>query len=312
MRGREQRISLTGSYLPQYAITMRQSVLAVKDLANRAGQGISMNPERMGQQLLNELEYGLDRFLAQIPDELHDVYEQRYIAKYSEWLQAMSRTFSVMITGPSKFNNRRHDKMNDYEHSARERFETWREKVLKRVNRQQRLVGWAEVERLQNKLDQLTELQEKMKAVNKIVRNKKLSEVEQHEELEALGLSKRTINEVMAEPQHSFQKKGFATYQLSNNLAKIKATEQAIKRHTAMATTDDKEFTFDGGTVAVCNSDERIRIYFDEVPDEETRKMLKSNAFKWSPTNKAWQRQLTPNAMYALKRFVKLPNLVIN
>lgn len=291
---------------------MRQSVLAVKDLANRAGQGISMNPERMGEQLLNELEYGLDRFLAQIPEELRSVYEQRYIAKYSEWLQAMSRTFSVMITGASKFNNRRHEKMNDYEHSARERFETWREKVLKRVNRQQRLVGWAEVERLQNKLDQLTELQEKMKAVNKIVRNKKLSEIEQHEELEALGLSNRTINEVMAEPQYSFQKEGFQTYHLSNNLAKIKATEQAIKRHTAMATTEDKEFTFDGGTVAVCNSDERIRIFFDEVPDEETRKMLKSNAFKWSPTNKAWQRQLTPNAMYSLKHFVKLPNLVIN
>lgn len=291
---------------------MRESVLAVKDLANRAGQGISMNPERMGEQLLNELENGLNAFLAEIPEELQDVYEKRYIAKYSEWLQAMSRTFSVLITGASKFNNRRHDKMNAYEHSARERFETWKEKVLKRVNRQQRLVGWAEVERLQNKLDQLTELQEKMKAVNKIVRNKKLSEIEQHEELEALGLSSRIINEIMAEPQYSFQKKGFETYQLSNNLAKIKATEQAIKRHTAMATTDDKEFTFDGGNVAVCSSDERIRIYFDAVPDDETRKMLKSNAFKWSPTNKAWQRQLTPNAMYALKHFIKLPNLVID
>lgn len=291
---------------------MRQSVLSVKDLANRAGQGISMNPERMGEQLLKELEYGLDRFLAQIPEELHSVYEQRYIAKYSEWLQAMSRTFSVMITGASKFNNRRHEKMNDYEHSARERFETWREKVLKRVNRQQRLVGWSEVERLQNKLDQLTELQENMKAVNKIVRNGKLSDEEQREELEDLGLSARTIEEIMSGPHYSFEKKGFQTYQLSNNLAKIKATEQAIKRHTAMATTDDKEFTFDGGKVAVCNSDERIRIYFNDVPDEETRKMLKSNAFKWSPTNKAWQRQLTPNAMYSLKHFVKLPNLVIN
>ena len=182
---------------------------------------------------------------------------------------------------------------------------------VKRVNRQQRLVGWEEVERLQSKLDTLTELQEKMKAVNKIVRNSKLSEIEQHEELEALGLSARTINEVMAEPQYSFLKKGFQSYQLSNNLAKIKATEQAIKRHTAMATSDDKEFTFDGGKVAVCNSDERVRIYFDDIPDKDTRDMLKSNAFKWSPTNKAWQRQLTPKAMFTLKHYVKLPNLVI-
>lgn len=288
---------------------MRQSVSAIKDLANRAGQGISMNPERMGADLSQECECGLNAFLAQIPEELQDEYEKRYIAKYSEWLHAMSRTFSVLVTGAGNFNNRRHQKMNDYEHSARERFETWKEKVVKRVNRQQHLVGWEEVERLQSKLDTLTELQEKMKTVNKIVRNSKLSEIEQHEELEALGLSARTINEVMAEPQYSFLKKGFQTYQLSNNLAKIKATEQAIKRHTRMASSEDEEITFDGGKVDVCNSDERVRIYFDDIPDKDTRDMLKSNAFKWSPKNKAWQRQLTPSCMRATKEIIaKLNN----
>ena len=286
---------------------MRQSVLEIKELANRAGQGISMDPERMGANLLQECDNGLNAFLAQIPEELQGEYEKRYISKYSEWLHALSRTFSVMVTGAGNFNNRRHQKMNDYEHSARERFETWKEKVVKRVNRQQRLVGWEEVERLQSKLDTLTELQEKMKAVNKIVRNGKLSDEEQREELEALGLSESSINGFMAEPQYSFMKKGFQTYQLSNNLAKIKDTEQAIKRHTVMATTEDKEYKFDGGKVVICNSDERIRIYFDEIPNSETRSMLKGNAFKWSPKNKAWQRQLTPNAKFALKHYIQLP-----
>lgn len=55
----------------------------------------------------------------------------------------------------------------------------------------------------------------------------------------------------MSEPQYSFEKKGFQTWQLSNNLAKIKATEKAIKSHTAMASTDDKDFTFDGGNVCI-------------------------------------------------------------
>lgn len=286
---------------------MRQSVLEIKELANRAGQGISMDPERMGANLLQECDNGLNAFLAQIPEELQGEYEKRYISKYSEWLHALSRTFSVMVTGAGNFNNRRHQKMNDYEQSARERFETWKEKVVKRVNRQQRLVGWEEVERLQSKLDTLTELQEKMKAVNKIVRNGKLSDEEQHEELEALGLSESSINGLMAEPPYSFMKKGFQTYQLSNNLAKIKATEQAIKRHTSMATSEDAEYTFDGGKVVICNSDERIRIYFDEKPNSETRSMLKGNAFKWSPKNNAWQRQLTPNAKYALKQRLNLP-----
>lgn len=286
---------------------MRQSVLEIKDLAYRAGQGISMDPERMGTSLLQECESDLNSFLARIPEELQDEYEKRYISKYSEWLHALSRTFSVMVTGAGNFNNRRHKKMNDYEHSARERFETWREKVIKRVNRQERLTGWAEVERLQNKLETLTDLQDKMKAVNKVVRNGKLSDEEQREELEALGLSSSTIDEIMKGPQYSIGKKGFQTYQLSNNLAKIKATEQAIKRHTVMATTEDKEYKFDGGKVVICNTDERIRIYFDEIPNSQIRSMLKGNAFKWSPKNNAWQRQLTPNAKFALKHYIQLP-----
>lgn len=283
-------------------INMRASVLALKDLAYRAGRNVVFDPERLGERLLNELEEGLTAFLAKIPEELQAEYEKRYISKYGDWLSAMGRTFSVMITGPANFNNRRHEKMNRYERSAYERFEKWQEAVLKRINRQHRLVGWEEVERLQNKLDTLNELQELMKATNKIVRNTKLSDIEKHEELEALGLSQVLIADVMAEPAYSFQKKGFQPFQLSNNLAKIKATEEAIKRHTAMAEAEDKEFTFDGGKVEYCYSDERIRIYFDNIPDVEMRAKLKSEAFKWSPKNQAWQRQLTPNAIRAAKR----------
>lgn len=283
---------------------MRESVLAVKALAYRAGQGISFDPERYGEGLLRDLENGLDNFLPNIPEQFRVEYEKRYIAKFCEWMQALSRTYSVMITGAGNFNNKRHEKMNRYERSAYDRFTTWRDKVLKRLNREKRLVGWEEVERLQEKLERLTELQEKMKAVNKIVRSKKLSEVEQYEELEALGLSKELINEVMSEPQYAFQKKGFQAYQISNNNAKIKATEEAIRRHTAMAETEDSEIPFEGGKIEMCYSEERIRIYFDERPDAEMIKKLKGAAFKWSPKNVAWQRQLTPNAKYATSRLL--------
>lgn len=283
---------------------MRESVLAVKALAYRAGQGISFDPERYGEGLLRDLENGLDNFLPNIPEQFRAEYEKRYIAKFCEWMQALSRTYSVMITGAGNFNNKRHEKMNRYERSAYDRFTTWRDKVLKRLNREKRLVGWEEVERLQNKLEKLVDLQEKMKAVNKIVRNTKLSEVEQYEELEALGLSNKLINEVMSEPQYAFQKKGFQQYQLSNNNAKIKATEEAIRRHTAMAETEDSEIPFEGGKIEMCYSEERIRIYFDERPDAEMIKKLKGAAFKWSPKNVAWQRQLTPNAKYATSRLL--------
>ena len=43
--------------------------------------------------------------------------------------------------------------------------------------------------------------------------------------------------------------------------------------------------------------DERTRIIFDDKPSEEVRKYLKGHGFRWSPTNNAWQRKLTDNAV---------------
>lgn len=283
---------------------IRKSVSELEKMAVNACRLISMDPERMGKHICIECSEELNEFLAKIPDELRAEYEAKYLQKWREWLAALSRCYSVLVVGPARFNSRRHERMNDYERAARQRLQDWRDKVVKRINRQERLTGWQEVERLQSKLDTLTELQEKMKAVNKIVRNSKLSEIEQHEELEALGLSVRTINEVMAEPQYSFLKKGFQTYQLSNNLAKIKATQAAIERHKAMAEAEDKEIEFNGGRVVVCNSEERMRFYFDSIPTVEVRNMMKRNAFKWSPKNGAWQRQLTANCKFDTKRIL--------
>ena len=37
----------------------------------------------------------------------------------------------------------------------------------------------------------------------------------------------------------------------------------------------------------------------------KTRDELKSRGFKWSPKNSAWQRKLSPNAIYITKRMFK-------
>ena len=54
------------------------------------------------------------------------------------------------------------------------------------------------------------------------------------------------------------------------------------------------------GGEAVANQEEnRLQLLFDEKPSEEQRSKLKSWGFRWSPSNKAWQRQLNSNAIYA-------------
>ncbi|WP_461257198.1 phage portal protein [Treponema sp. R80B11-R83G3] len=47
------------------------------------------------------------------------------------------------------------------------------------------------------------------------------------------------------------------------------------------------------------------QILFDDIPAPEKRKLLKSNGFKWSPSEKAWQRQRTTNAIYTAKRLIE-------
>lgn len=52
----------------------------------------------------------------------------------------------------------------------------------------------------------------------------------------------------------------------------------------------------------------RLQLTFDKIPSEEVRNILKSYGFKWSPKNQTWQRQLTNNAIYTLKKII-LPKL---
>lgn len=51
--------------------------------------------------------------------------------------------------------------------------------------------------------------------------------------------------------------------------------------------------------------DGRIRFKFNGVPSPEVREVLKSRGFRWSPSNKAWQRQNTPNGVYSAKRVIE-------
>lgn len=283
----------------------REKVNACKELAKRSGQWTSLDPERHAEVMLDEMECGLRTFLDALPEEVRDDYEDRYIEKFKEWLSAQSRCFSQAITGaggwkPATF--RRHEKTNEAERNAYNRLQEWCQKVIKRCNRQERLTGWAEVERLQDKLDNLTRAQEMMKAANKIIRDKKLAEIEKVDELVALGFNEQTALKIM-EPDYC-GRIGFASYSLSNNLAKIKDTEAKLKRHTAMATMQDEVKTYEWGELHIDYSDERYRFVFDGKPAQEIIDLMKSNAFKWSMANGAWQRQITMNAKYAVRRIL--------
>ena len=69
---------------------------------------------------------------------------------------------------------------------------------------------------------------------------------------------------------------------------------------------ENKEIAFEGGTIVYNYDEDRLQILFDAVPDSDMRTKLKGNAFKWSPRNQAWQRQLTQNAVIAARRVLNI------
>lgn len=284
-------------------ITRRASVEALKKEAYEANRWSSFDPERAGEVLLNCCESELSDFLSKIPGEFHEEYEKRFIELFRHWLHAQSRCASPAVTGPAKFPTARNRKYLEWERSAREKLNEWVKRVIKRLNRQHRLTGWEEIERLQEKVDRLTELQERMKKANAVIR-KKMPDIEKLEELENLGIREKDAMILMGDV--GWWGKGFAPFQLSNNLAKIKDTQARIDRLTKMVNTEDRTEEYEWGSIEYCYSEERLRLHFNEIPDGELRAKLKGSAFKWSRLNQAWQRQLTDNAIYAAKRILNI------
>ncbi|WP_282610992.1 hypothetical protein [Pelagibius sp. Alg239-R121] len=55
----------------------------------------------------------------------------------------------------------------------------------------------------------------------------------------------------------------------------------------------------DGFKIIENPEENRVQIIFDGKPEKEIREILKGNAFKWAPSNKAWQRQLNAAGIHA-------------
>ena len=101
---------------------------------------------------------------------------------------------------------------------------------------------------------------------------------------------------------------GFETWQLSNNLANIKRMKERLaqleKKNEKAQSGIDEVRELNGLRVIRNYQLDRLQLVFDGKPNEEARTILKRSGFKWSPRETAWQRQLTPNAEWALRHCV--------
>ena len=102
----------------------------------------------------------------------------------------------------------------------------------------------------------------------------------------------------------------FAPFSVTNDTANIRRYKQRLEKMKEAKATGTKIETVNDENnnklFKVVKNTElmRLQLIFTDKPNDEVRTILKKNSFRWSPKNNAWQRQLTENGMFALKRVV--------
>lgn len=97
------------------------------------------------------------------------------------------------------------------------------------------------------------------------------------------------------------QPRPYAAYQLSNsngNIASIKKRIASLQN--ARNATPRDSVAGNGWRFAESIEENRYMFTFDAIPSEQIRQLLRSRAFKWSPSRNAWVRQRTGNARFAV------------
>lgn len=279
------------------------------ETARRAFYNTSFTPEKRAEQYCAGLDHTLKELReAGVRAESIAKYERMWV----DWMGKKSRCMSSMITGPANFPTARNQKRLDAEHKAHGELIEYEKKLLAAACKEAYYEKHPEarpiksgdddaLDRLREKLAKLEHNQEMMKAFNKAAR-KKGATVESVKDA-CPTFSEATIAKLM-EPD-CFNYVGFAPFQLTNNNAKIKSTRDRIAQLEKRKNQGEQELTIGGVRVVQNPDDMRLQLFFDGKPSAEMRSLLKSHAFKWSPRNEAWQRQLTNNALYALKTFIK-------
>ena len=242
--------------------------------------------------------------LAEKAERMAGRYSKKLAEYYNSYYRNEASCPSVLISGAGNFPVKKKNKQNSRRDSLMQEWnslESYAKKITNLLTMNQPILsGDAQaIEMLEEKLESLTELQDRMKAVNAYWRKHKTVEgcpelsVSQQEELK----------KAMSESWH-LSDAPFAGYQLSNNNAKIKNTKARLERLKKVKEAGTKETENDFFKVVENTELMRLQLFFDGKPDEETRDIVKKHGFRWSPKNGCWQRQLTANGKYALKEVI--------
>lgn len=281
--------------------------------AIRAHNNTSFDPEKRGTTLIKEHSAELEDDLQKLPQENREDYKQKYIAKMLNWLSAKSRCASTMITGGANFNVSRNNKANQSEHNRSVEFSEFRINYFKRIEKVKERAKTPDEKRkdffdhyekeIRSVVQTIVEIDTGINNYSSralFVANLfgKIQTIIRKGDLQ---LSEMTLDLLQDIHSSDYIVKPIFT-QRHKVWKLLEATEAQREAAADRQTQENIEHKFDGGIIVLNFQEGRLQISHDSVPSYDVRKELKSNGFKWSPFNKAWQRVLNANAVHAARR----------
>jgi hypothetical protein len=287
----------------------------LRRLAHSAHSDTSFSPERRAEAIIKDYteELNGDRQTieeaapADFPIEEKEAIQTRYRLKYesllSAWLQSRTGLASAFVTGPSNFPAARMEKRSRWADNHYEHFRTWRLRALKAIVKGLKPKG-DELENTRQKLQNRLRWQRIMVAANKIIRNRN---PDMKDKLTGLGYTAGQIEQLLT-PDWA-DRRGFKPYQLSNNGAEVRRLRQRVarleekKKQAETIGTTSEEIK---GVLLVQNYEaDRVQLLFPAKPERDMIALFKQNGFKWAPSAGAWQRKLTPQAVYIARQLLQ-------
>lgn len=244
-----------------------------------------------------------------------DALLDRYARRLAQWTNDHNRNGascpSVLVCGPANFPTKKKARQNAREDAL------WKEyNEIQGILSKIKSVGTGPIDPAdpharELHADRLQRLQaelERGKAMNAHFRKHKTMKGFQ-------GLTDETAaemdNAIANAP--AFARTPYPDFELASLRGKIKRAQENLAKLDSLEQHKDdaaNNLDFDGGRIFLNMEENRLQIFFDEIPDEDTRASLKSHGFRWSRRNEAWQRQLTRNAIYDAERIlgISIPN----
>ena len=255
----------------------------------------------------------------------NDAFDKGYsyiLKNYLEMVGIRARTFSTAITGGAGITERKiasNEKLMRSEHERLQKHIDLQEKLQERLAKIAKNKPADQYEegdvikstdnnattKLQQKLKMLQDRKTMLK--NGVVAAKEYQKSKDISVFKQYNIDSETTEQIInhidkgGKPTEKDMYSWFTMPYLNRDIKEVENRIATLEKNQAKGT---DETLIEGGKIVYNGEAQRLQIFFDGIPSKEVREALKSHAFKWAPTAKAWQRTLTENAKYAVKQYL--------